>query len=135
MKNPKANALRWLRQADYDLQQARKLLEDEVFSYAAFFAEQSAQKALKAFLIFSGKRFITIHSVGELAKEAAALQAAFQSLIDEGKRLDRHYLTSRYPDALPEPAIPAEAYVKSDAEEAVGISRKIFEVCKSQIGE
>ena len=44
MKNPRQNANRWLRQAEYDLTQADRLLRDGVFSYAAFFAEQSAQK-------------------------------------------------------------------------------------------
>ena len=135
MKNPRANAERWLRQAEYDLGVAQKLLEDSAFAYAAFHAEQSAQKSLKAYLLLGGRRFIPTHSVGELAQQAAALEASFGPLVDQAKRLDRHYLTSRYPDALPEPAIPAEAYVRSDADEAVGISRKIFEICKSVIGK
>ena len=49
------------------------------------------------------------------------------------RRLDRHYLTSRYPDALPEPAIPAEVYVHQDAEEAVSTARAVFETAKRAI--
>ena len=135
MKNSLANAVRWLRQAEYDLAQANRLLDDGVYSYAAFFAEQSAQKSLKAFLIGRGARFVAIHSVGELAKEAAALDGKFSPLIDPGKRLDRHYLISRYPDALPEPAIPAEAYVREDAVEAVAAAKAIFETASGLIGQ
>ncbi|MEK7521110.1 MAG: HEPN domain-containing protein [Patescibacteria group bacterium] len=106
---------------------AEKNLKDGSFAYAAFFSEQSAQKSLKAFLIFAGERFVNIHSVGELAKKASLFNGVFESLIDSGKKLDRHYLASRYPDALPEPAIPAESYVKDEAEEAVAIAKKNFE--------
>ena len=133
MKNNKENSLRWQRQAEYDLNQGIKLLADGNFSYASFFAEQAAQKILKAFLIFKGRRFITIHSVGELLKEAAALDNKFSPLINKGKKLDRHYLISRYPDALPEPAIPAESYTKDEAEEAVEIAKQIFEITKNLI--
>lgn len=133
MKNNKENSRRWLEQARFDLKQAEKLLSENVFSYACFFAEQSAQKSLKAFLIAEGKRFITIHSIGELIKVAAGLEREFETLIEEGKKLDRHYISARYPDALPEPAIPATSYIKSEAEEAVNIALKIFDKCESSI--
>ncbi|MGR3309546.1 MAG: HEPN domain-containing protein [Candidatus Brocadiales bacterium] len=133
MKNPEQNAKRWLRQAEYDLKQAEKNLFDGSFAYAAFFSEQSAQKSLKAYLIFKGKRFVFTHSVGELMKEAGTMDNSFLPLIDSGKRLDRHYITSRYPDALPEPAIPAESYTKSEAEEAVETAKKVFQLCSSLI--
>jgi len=114
-----------MRQAEFDLAQAERLLADGVFSYAAFFAEQAAQKSLKAFLLARGARLVTIHSVGELAREAAARDQRFAALVNAARRLDRHYLTSRYPDALPEPAVPAEAYVREDAEEALDAARCI----------
>ena len=119
-----------MRQAGYDLAQAEGLLAQAVFSYAAFFAEQAAQKSLKAYLLSQGMRLVTIHSVRELAREAASHDSRFTPLIEDGGRLDRHYLTSRYPDALPEPAIPAEVYTKQDAEEAVAMARRICQTAK-----
>ena len=133
MKNALRNAERWIRQAGYDLQQAERMLEQGVFSYAAFFAEQAAQKSLKAFLLSRGRRFVPVHSVAELAREAASLEGRFAPLIDPARRLDRHYLTSRYPDALPEPAIPAEAYTRQDAEEAAATARSIVEIARAEI--
>lgn len=134
MKNHKGNSLRWLRQAEFDLKESERALTNRSFAYAAFFAEQSAQKSLKAFLLSMGSRYIVIHSVGELLKEATALENSFESLIESGKKLDRHYLATRYPDALPEPAIPAESYVEDDAKEAILIAQKIFSHCKKFIG-
>ncbi len=54
MKDPERQAARWLRQARYDLTQAERLLDQANYACAAFFAEQAAQKALKAYLIFPG---------------------------------------------------------------------------------
>lgn len=133
MKNPKENSLRWLRQAKFDLEEAKRTLDSKSFAYAAFFAEQSAQKSVKAFLIYGGKRFITTHSVGELLKEAALLESSFAPLVESGQKLDRHYLASRYPDALPEPAIPAESYVEDEAKDAIAIAEKIFNLCEKSI--
>lgn len=126
MKNPILTAQRWLRQAEYDLAQARKSLADGAFAYAAFFSEQSAQKSLKAFLFKSGKRTVPIHSIAELAREAGTIEPSFAALVERGTRLDRHYLASRYPDALPEPAVPFESYLKEEAEESVRIAEEIF---------
>ena len=133
MKHPQINATRWLRQANYDLKEAIRSLKTNSFAYATFFAEQSAQKSLKAYLFFRGKRAIFIHSIAELIKEAASSDKAFLTFVEEGQKLDRYYLASRYPDALPEPAVPAESYSKSEAEEAVDTATKIFNFCKRKI--
>jgi len=126
MKRPLLNARRWLRQAEHDFEQAQKAAVDGSYAYAAFFSEQAAQKALKAFLVRSGKRIIAIHSVAELAREAGKIEKSFAALAGKGAGLDRHYLASRYPDALPEPAIPFESYTKEDAEEAVAAAAEFL---------
>ena len=133
MKQPKINSERWLLQSEYDLKEASRTLAADSFSYAAFFAEQSSQKSLKAYLFSLGKRAIFIHSIGELLKEAAGSDKEFASLLEKGQKLDRYYLASRYPDALPEPAIPAESYGKSEAEEALNTATEIFQLCKRKI--
>ena len=131
MKDSKPQALRWLRQAEYDLKEAEKCLVNESFSYACFFSEQAAQKSLKGYLISKGWRFVNIHSIGELLKEAVKLENnEFQPLIVLGQKLDRYYLASRYPDALPDPAIPAESYGPDEGREAVEIAQKILSAVK-----
>ena len=130
MKQPLVNARRWLRQAEHDFEQAEKSAADGSFAYAAFFSEQAAQKALKAFLFKSGRRAITIHSVAQLLREASVIEKAFEGLIGRGAGLDRHYLASRYPDALPEPATPFESYSMQDAEEALSVARSCLDLAR-----
>lgn len=125
MKDSHAQAKRWHKQAEYDLQQAERCLADGSFAYGCFFAEQAAQKFLKSYLIGRGQRFVNIHSIGELLKEAGKLDGKFSGLVSSGQKLDRYYLSSRYPDALPEPVIPAESYSRSDTDEALTIARQI----------
>lgn len=134
MKDPERQAARWLRQARYDLTQAERSLEQADYAYAAFFAEQAAQKALKAYLISRGRRHVMIHSVGELAREAMRFDPGFERLVEHGRRLDRHYLTARYPDALPDPIIPAEAYGREDAEQAVADAQAVLDQVVQRLG-
>ncbi|MGC8793953.1 MAG: HEPN domain-containing protein [Bryobacteraceae bacterium] len=115
--------------------QARNLMEQGVFCYATFFAEQAAQKALKAVLLAQGARLAPLHSVSALLEQAAQQEPRLASLVNAGKRLDRHYLTARYPDALPEPLIPADAYLREDAEEAVAAASAIVEAARAAVGE
>lgn len=131
MTNYKQQAERWLKQARDDLETAQALLKLNKFSAACFYAEQSAQKSIKGFLISHKKIRVAIHSITELLKESSQINNKFKILIDDGKKLDKHYLTTRYPDALPESTLaPFEAYTKSEAKEALVIAKKIFNACK-----
>lgn len=46
--------------------------------------------------------------------------------LDEAKLLDRHYIPTRYPDALPD-LTPTEAYGRRDADAAVAAAGSILE--------
>lgn len=134
MKNPRRNAERWIKEAEYTLQQAEQNCEVGAYNLVCFLAEQTAQKALKAVLYFGGARFVNIHSIAELLKEVSKRYPAMSELFEMGVTLDQYYLSSRYPDAVPDPAVPAEIFTKTQAEEAVGIAKKIFEACRGLVG-
>ncbi|MFQ6126990.1 MAG: HEPN domain-containing protein, partial [Candidatus Heimdallarchaeota archaeon] len=68
---------------------------------SAFFAQQSAEKALKGFLYVKGFRALITHSVTELLEESSNHDTTFKQFIDQGKELDRHYIGSRYPNFYP----------------------------------
>jgi HEPN domain-containing protein len=133
MKNSRQNALRWIRDAENTLRVAEKNCEWGAYNVACFLAEQSAQKSLKAVLYLDGARFIRIHSIAEIVKEVAQKRPEFLSLREEGGTLDQYYLTTRYPDAVAEPAIPSEIFTNKQAEEALRIARTIFEISKQLI--
>ena len=77
---------------------------------ACFMAEQAAQKALKAFLMWQGQRFVPLHSVAQLAERCAQFDPDFAAHIPAGRILDQYYIPMRYPDALAPPAVPFESY-------------------------
>lgn len=133
MKNPKLNAQRWIKEAEYNLFHAERNCHDKAYSLTCFLAEQASQKALKAVLYLGGTRFTYIHSVRELIKEVLKTHPEFSRLLEKGAILDQYYLTTRYPDAVPEPAIPSEIFTKEQAEQALDIAKKIFDACRNLI--
>ena len=133
VKKALERARRWLAQAEHSLNISRLLLESGMGADACFHAEQTAQLALKAFLYSQGRRFVTMHSVRELALRCAEEDDAFSSFVDYGTLLDRYYLSTRYPDALPEPAVPFESFTEKEAREAFGYATEIVETVKARV--
>jgi HEPN domain-containing protein len=133
MKNPKETSRRWLAQAEHSLSTTRILLENGLWSDACFHSEQTAQLALKAFLYWRGRRFVNIHSIRALALECGKEDAQFQAFESYGIVLDRYYLATRYPDVLPDPAVPFESFTQQEAQQALGYATEIVELVRAQI--
>ena len=133
VKKPLETARRWLAQADHSLTITRLLLESGMGADACFHAEQTAQLTLKAFLYSLGMRYVTIHSVRELALKCAEEDDAFSAFVEYGTSLDRYYLSTRYPDALPEPAVPFQSFTEREAREAVGYATEMVETVKAKV--
>lgn len=121
---------RWLSQAHEDLAAAQELFTSGKFAHACFFAEQSCQKSLKGYLIGNKRQPSHIHAITDLITESARINGNFNALLNEAKMLDKYYLTTRYPDALPDSSLtPSEAYTKEEAEKAIEIAQRIFTRC------
>lgn len=134
MKKNKEEALRWLRQAEYNLKVAEHNLIAKFYSTSCFMSEQSAQVALKSYLIFKTGRYVSIHSVKKLAERCLQYDTDFEKIIEYGKILDRYYIPTRYPDALAPPAVPFESYTENDAKEAIKFVKEIIDKVKEKIG-
>lgn len=133
MKRSKEDAKRWLEQAEYDFKVANNNFNSKFYSYVCFMCEQTAQKALKAFLIYKGERYVWEHSIQELARKASKYESKFGKLIDTGMILDKFYIPTRYPDALAPPAVPYKSYRKEDALEAIKLTEKIIRAVKKEL--
>lgn len=133
MKQPLETAQRWISQAENNLAMARTLFDNRFWSGTCFQSEQTAQVALKAFLFFRGRRYVRIHSVRQLALECAREDDEFSGLVPHGAVLDRYYLSARYPDALPNPAIPFESFVEHDALQALDFASEIVDAVRAKI--
>ena len=134
MKNPESQAERWLKQAGHDLQVARENLQLQFYSDCCFMCEQTAQKAMKAFLFAQGLRSIVEHSIAGLVKRAMSYDRAFESLLEQAGVLDQYYIPTRYPDALAEPAVPFETYTSEQASQALKIAQGFMEFVRRKLG-
>jgi HEPN domain-containing protein len=114
---------RWRAAAESSLAAARLLRDHDHHHHACLHAEQAAQQALKGLLHGVGVgagRQARGHDLVTLGERAATEAGTpLDADLDEAlSRLTRHYLPSRYPDALPG-GTPAAAYHRSDADEAM----------------
>jgi HEPN domain-containing protein len=133
MKNDRGSeAVRWLAQADEELKDATALAKAGRYYLALYLCQQSAEKALKAFIYSKEEEPVFTHSVGHLLRMAAAVDADFKPLRG-AKRLDDYYIPTRYPNGLPG-EIPAKYY--DDPDEAKGAllwTRKVVGLCRRKI--
>ena len=135
LKKPLETARRWLAQAEHSLNVSHLMLDSGMGADACFHAEQTAQLALKAFLYARGRRFVNIHSVRTLPQECSKEDNDFLPFVDAGTILDRYYLSTRYPDALPEPAIPFESFTQQEATQAVSFAEEIVGLVRTKISD
>ena len=127
MNAPETEARRWFRQAQADLEAARTLQAATHYAPACFHCQQAAEKALKAVLYSRGLRVVLGHSVGELARRCEPYDPAFPTVRAEAVLLDQFYIPTRYPNGLPSPAIPSEAYNASQTELAVQAAERVLQ--------
>ena len=79
---------------------------------------------MKAFLYASGEELVLGHSVERLCGEAARYDSGLHDKARRWSILDGFYITTRYPNSLPE-SIPARVYTEDAAREAVRLAGQI----------
>jgi HEPN domain-containing protein len=121
------NALRWYRQAEADLATAEANRSAHPYA-ACFFAQQAAEKAMKALEVAESGSASRSHSIARLLERLTLLAGT----IDErrAKALDRLYQETRYPDVIPD-FIPAEFFTVDDADEALSTARDILSAVRA----
>lgn len=127
MTQIKPEAERWLRQAQYDRQAALANLDLGYHAWACFLSQQSAEKALKAFLYDRGEGPVIGHSTLGLLGRCAEIDNAFDGLSDDCKRLDQFYIPTRYPSGLPG-GVPHEFFDESHSAVAIAALTNIITV-------
>lgn len=102
---------RWFRQAEEDLETARINLAANRFYAAAQFAEQAAEKALKA--LYIEQKGLLPPRTHELKRLGEDLNAS-KDMLPELDKMAGNYLLARYPDATVN-SIPAESISRDSA--------------------
>ena len=129
MKEARAEGLRWLRQAENDLEYAEIGLREGFFAQVCFQAQQICEKALKAVHYGQlGKRVVFGHSLVQLAAELTLSG----DLRDDLALLDQYYIPTRYPNGLPG-AVPFEVYTRRQADHAVEVCRGVIRLARGAL--
>ncbi len=121
----------WLRQARDDLDHARLAAREGHLEWAAFAAQQAAEKACKALHLSLGSD-VWGHDLTALLSALPAAHRPLPELVDRAKGLDKHYIPSRYPNGFAE-GTPRDHYTRRDAEQAVADAAAILEFCAHSI--
>ena len=124
---------RWLLQAKQDLKDAKYSLDGRRFHLACFLSQQTAEKALKAFLYTKGEERVFGHSVAELCKNAIMHDKGFEQ-VKKASVLDKYYIPTRYPNGLPG-GVPYEAFDEDDAVRAIDLASEVIERVRMKLDE
>ena len=112
---------RLIKQAERDLENARKNIGIEAYEVAAFLAEQAVEKYLKAYWMIAKKQAAPhTHSLTEMGDALGVHKSLRKHLVS----LTADYTTARYPDAAN--GVPYEVYDRETAEAKVASAEAIL---------
>jgi HEPN domain-containing protein len=137
MRKPyEEESIRWFTHAKDEFKDADDLRKRGKFYLALFHFQQAVEKALKAYLYFKIKSvevFYT-HSVDELSRMASELDQDFKQVLS-AKKLDKYYIPTRYPNALPG-GIPSRYFDDpKEAEEAMQLAKSVINLIEMKLKE
>ncbi len=90
----------WIAKATGDLRAAKKLIKDDDYTLdmAAYSTQQSAEKSLKAYLIFKKQAIPRTHDVEKLLMDCIKHDNTFDILRKDAELLSPYATYTRYPD-------------------------------------
>jgi HEPN domain-containing protein len=128
-------AERWFKTANGDLESAMVLLENRRYSHACFHAQQSGEKAMKA-VWYRLDADPWGHSIKKLLLNLETIDLKsfnkLKKLEKSATILDRFYITTRYPNGLPD-LTPEEAFLEDDASSCIEHAKKILSAIEALI--
>ena len=131
-RSPLEEGQRWLAQAEEDLKWVKDLADRGGHYLACFLAQQTAGKALKAFLYAQGEEVVLGHSVERLWTMAGQLKPDLKESVKRWAILDTYYIPTRYPNGLPD-SIPAKVYTEETAKAAAALAEEIVSSIRSEL--
>lgn len=118
----------WLSKAQNDLMSAQTLIERKpaILDTACFHCQQTAEKALKAFLTFKEAEFEKTHDLTYLIAACASQYQAFNNLQEKAELLAPYAVEVRYPgDAI----MPSA----DEADEAFAAAKALWDFVLTQL--
>jgi len=113
----------WLASAERDLSTARYLFKGKKFEPAAFFCQQSVEKAFKAIVIERNRKLVKTHDLVFLARSVHLPPDKEQVC----KELTMAYIATRYPD------VPVIIQKKERARQFLKFAKEVLEWAREQL--
>lgn len=113
-----------------DLKMADLAYNDKIYNQVCFHSQQAVEKAIKGYIEYKGKIPPKTHKITDLISLIKIENLG--NIHDEIVVLDRFYIPTRYPDALPG-SLTDGLPQKNDAKEALGIAEKVVEIIQKEI--
>ena len=110
----------WLLKSQRDLEAAKVLFEHGLFDVVVYHCQQSAEKALKAYLVYQEVILQKTHNLVVLLESCLAFDINFEILRDTAEILTPYATEFRYPGDTIEPE-------KYEAEEALAIASLVLD--------
>jgi HEPN domain-containing protein len=123
-------AEKWFHFAHEDFRMAELALKEGMYNQVCFHAQQSVEKVLKGLITHQGNIHPQTHKLADLL--SALSPSPLDDLRDEILVLDRFYIPTRYPDALPgslAEGLPSD----KDAKEALESARMILKKVEKEL--
>lgn len=123
----------WFKVAEKDLERAKRSLSEGDRGAATFWAQQAAEKALKALLIALKGYAPKTHSIRRLFEELGNNLGLSNEELENAYELTQYYYLSRYPDIVE--GLPDEAISEQTARRLVTVAEKIVEAARRVLEE
>jgi HEPN domain-containing protein len=130
MRDPASEARRWLEAAREDLAYARHAAAGGHHAPACFYAQQAAEKIVKAIHYSRGARAVLGHNVRALIEQLEPVPAPFAALLDAARDLDLLYVPTRYPNGL-DAGTPAQAFSSAQSSRALELGARFLEAVEA----
>lgn len=117
----------WIKKASSDLKLATKSVgDDETLDPAVYLTHQCAEKSLKTFFVFTGKKIPKTHDLDMLLDDCVRLDWTFMMLQAECRALDPYGFNSRYPN-------DSFHVNQKDLAEAIDMASRVFDFVKNKV--
>lgn len=115
-------AAKWLEKGAKDLDVGKLLLErgEAYFDFSCFHSQQSAEKAVKAFLVWHNIPFRKIHDLVSLGALCLPIDSTLEETLRKTAVLSRYAVEARYPGE------DDEEYTKEQTKEALVMAELVF---------
>ncbi len=107
-------------------------IKGKIYNQTCFHSQQGVEKTLKGFLRAHDGSVPRTHFLDDLLNLCIEIDGNFSKLKEKCLKLDKYYIPTRYPDALPG-TLPEGLPEEKDAQEALSFLQEIMKFVRGRL--